>query len=131
MDPEEFLVHAKGPRAIHRFPGSMAKRVQQVCQALVADYGGKAENVWKGAKTGDELYRRLRALPGFGDEKAKIFIAVLAKRMGVQPEGWQEAAGPFGDDVPRSVADVFDDASLAKVREWKRAKKLAGKTKQD
>ena len=131
MDPEAFLVHAKGPRAIHRFPGSMAKRVQQVCQALVEHYDGKAENLWNGVTTGAELFTRLKALPGFGDEKSRIFIAILAKRMGFAPEGWREAAGPFGDDVPRSVADVHDDASLAKVREWKKAKKAAGKTKQD
>jgi len=131
MDPDEFLVHAKGPRAIHRFPGSMAKRVQQVCQALVDGYGGKAENLWVDVTTGAELYRRLKALPGYGDEKSKIFIALLAKRFGVRPEGWREAAGPFGDDTPRSVADIFDDTSLAKVREWKKAKKAAGKTKQD
>jgi uncharacterized HhH-GPD family protein len=131
MDPETFLVHAKGPRAIHRFPGSMAKRVQQVCQALVERYDGKAENLWNDVATGDELLARLKALPGFGDEKSKIFIAILAKRMGITPAGWREAAGPFGDDTPRSVADVHDDASLAKVREWKKAKKAAGKTKQD
>jgi uncharacterized HhH-GPD family protein len=131
MDPEEFLVHAKGPRAIHRFPGSMAKRVQQVCQALVEGYDGKAENLWNDVTTGAELLARLKALPGFGDEKSRIFIALLAKRFGVRPEGWQEAAGPFGDDVPRSVADIFDDASLAEVRAWKKAKRAAGKTRQD
>jgi uncharacterized HhH-GPD family protein len=131
MDPDEFLVHAKGPRAIHRFPGSMAKRVQQVCQALVDGYDGKAENVWNDVGSGAELLARLKALPGYGDEKSRIFIALLAKRFGVRPEGWQEAAGPFGDDVPRSVADIFDVASLAEVRAWKKAKKAAGKTKQD
>jgi len=131
MDPDEFLVHAKGPRAIHRFPGSMARRVQQVCQALVDHYDGKAENLWADVADGAELLARLKALPGFGDEKSRIFVAVLAKRFGVRPEGWQEAAGPFGDDTPRSVADVHDAASLAEVRAWKKAKKAAGKTKQD
>lgn len=131
MDPETFLVHAKGPRAIHRFPGSMAKRVQQVCQALVDGYDGTAENLWNDVASGAELLARLKALPGFGDEKSRIFIALLAKRFGVRPEGWQEAAGPFGDDVPRSVADIFDEASLAEVRAWKKAKKAAGGTKQD
>ena len=131
MDPDEFLVHAKGPRAIHRFPGSMAKRVQQVCQALVDGYDGRAENLWADVSSGAELLARLKALPGFGDEKAKIFVALLAKRFGVQPEGWREAAGPFGDDTPRSVADVHDAASLAEVRAWKKAKKAAGQTKQD
>ncbi len=131
MDPDEFLVHAKGPRAIHRFPGSMAKRVQAVCAALVANYDGKAENLWNDVASGDELLRRLKALPGFGEEKSKIFVALLAKRFEVTPEGWQEAAGPFGDDTPRSVADSHDDASLAEVRAWKKAKREAGQTKQD
>jgi uncharacterized HhH-GPD family protein len=131
MDPEEFLRVAKGPRAIHRFPGSMGKRVQEVCRALVDRYDGKAENVWTGVADGAELLGRLKGLPGFGDEKSRIFVALLAKRFGVQPDGWREAAGPFGDDTPRSVADVHDPASLARVREWKKAKKAAGQTKQD
>ncbi len=131
MDPDEFLVHAKGPRAIHRFPGSMAKRVQQVCAHLVEHYGGDAEAIWRDVPTGEELHRRLHELPGFGDEKSKIFIALLAKRMGVRPKAWEEAAGPFGDATPRSVADVHDPASLAEVRAWKQAKRQAGKTKQD
>jgi uncharacterized HhH-GPD family protein len=131
MDPDEFFVHARGPRAIHRFPGSMAKRIQAVCQALVDDYDGKAENLWAGVRSGDELLARLKALPGYGDEKSKIFVAILGKRIGAAPPGWQEAAGPFGDDVPRSVADIFDGESLAKVREWKKAAKAAKRTKQD
>jgi uncharacterized HhH-GPD family protein len=131
MDPEQFLVVAKGPRAIHRFPGSMAKRVQEVCAALVERYDGKAENLWNDAPTAAELFTRLKALPGFGDEKSMIFIAILAKRMGVALDGWREAAGPFGDDEPRSVADVHDATSLAEVRVWKKAKKAAGKSKQD
>ncbi len=131
MDPDDFLKAAKGPRAIHRFPKAMAKRIQELCAALVEHHGGKAENVWKGAKTGDELLHRLKALPGYGDEKARIFVAILAKRFGVRPDGWQEAAGPFGDDTPRSVADIHDATSLAEVRAWKKAKKAAGLTKQD
>ncbi len=131
MDPDEFLVHAKGPRAIHRFPGSMAKRVQAVCAALVANYDGRADNLWNDVASGDELLRRLKALPGFGDEKSKIFVALLAKRFGVTPEGWREAAGVFGDDTPRSVADTHDDVSLAEVRAWKKSKREAGQTKQD
>ena len=84
----------------------MAKRVQAVCQALVDDYDGRAENLWRDVASADELLARLKALPGFGDEKSRIFIAILGKRFGEAPPGWQEAAGPFGDDVPRSVADV-------------------------
>lgn len=131
MDPEAFLVVAKGPRAIHRFPGSMGKRVQEVCQHLVEHYGGKAEKVWKGVRTGDELYTRLRAIPGYGDEKSRIFIAILAKRMGVRPEGWEEAAGAFADANPRSVADIHDPDSLQQVRAWKKAQKAAKRSKAD
>lgn len=131
IDPDEFLTLVKGPRALHRFPGSMGKRIQALCAALVADYDGRAENVWAGVASGDELLGRLRALPGYGEEKSKIFVAILAKRFGIRPDGWAEAAAPFDDDVPRSVADIHDDASLAAVRAWKKAKKAAGKTKQD
>src|SRR5438552_1063645 len=104
MPEDEFLAICKGPPAIHRFPGSMGKRVQAVCQHLVDHYDGAAQRVWTEAANGDDLRRRLEALPGFGVEKSRIFIALLAKRMGVRPDGWQEAAGPFGDDPPRWVA---------------------------
>jgi uncharacterized HhH-GPD family protein len=87
--------------------------------------------VWENAATGAELFERLRSLPGYGDEKARIFVAILGKRFGVRPEGWQEAAGKFGDDSPRSVADITDPTSLGKVREWKKAAKAAKKDKQD
>jgi uncharacterized HhH-GPD family protein len=131
MDVDEFVSICCDKPAIHRFPGSMGKRIHQVCTALVEDYDGHAENIWSGVTSGREVYRRLRALPGYGDEKSKIFLALLAKTQGVTPEGWREAAGKFGDDVPRSVADVHDDISLGKVREWKKAQKAAKKDKQD
>lgn len=131
MDPDAFVALMKGPPALHRFPGSMAKRIQDLCAYLVAHHDGRAENVWNGVETGDELLARLKALPGYGDEKAKIFLALLAKRMGVTPAGWREAAGPFGDDTPRSVADIHDPESLAQVREWKKERKAAGRSKQD
>jgi len=131
MDPDEFLVVAKGPRAIHRFPGSMATRVQQLCAHLVEHYGGDAEAVWRDVPTGEELFARLKALPGYGDEKAMIFTALLAKRVGVAPKGWEEAAGPFADDEPRSVADVDSRESFAQVRAWKQARRKAGKSKQE
>ena len=83
--------------------------------------------MWAGVTTGDELYRRLRALPGYGEQKSRIFVAILAKTQGVAPEGWQQAAGKYGDDTPRSVADIHDAASLARVREWKKAEKAAAK----
>ena len=117
--------------ALHRFPGSMGKRAHQLCQVLVDEYGGDAAKIWKGVRSGDELYRRLRALPGFGDEKARIFVALLAKRMGVRPAGWEDAAGPFADASPRSVADIDSRESFARVRAWKQAQKAAGKGKQD
>jgi uncharacterized HhH-GPD family protein len=131
MDVEEFVSICCEKPAIHRFPGSMGKRIHAVCEVLVADYKGNAANIWKGVDSGDELYRRLRALPGYGDEKAKIFIAILAKSQGVELDGWRDAAGKFGDDTPRSVADVHDEVSLGKVREWKKAQKAAKKDKQD
>lgn len=126
--PEEELVAAFTAKpALHRFPGSMGKRTQALCQALVDDYDGDAERVWSDAATGDELYARLIALPGFGVDKAKIFMALLAKRFGVRPTGWEQAAAPFSDDVPRSVADVDSPESLEQVREWKRSQKAKAK----
>ncbi|HSM67059.1 MAG TPA: HhH-GPD-type base excision DNA repair protein [Ilumatobacteraceae bacterium] len=131
MDVEEFVSICCEKPAIHRFPGSMGKRIHAVCEALVADYGGDAANLWEGVDDAGEVYRRLRALPGYGDEKSKIFIALLGKTQGVELAGWREAAGKFGDDTPRSVADVHDEVSLGKVREWKKAQKAAKKDKQD
>ena len=131
MPEDEFLLIAKGPRAIHRFPGSMGKRVQAVCQVIVDEYGGDASRIWTDVANGAELRKRLEALPGFGAEKSRIFIALLAKRFGVKPDGWQEAAAPFGDDTARSVADIDSPETLARVREWKQARKKEGKTKSD
>lgn len=131
MDVDEFVTICCDKPAIHRFPGSMGKRIHQVCTALVENYDGDARNIWRDAGSGREIFRRLTALPGYGDEKSKIFVAILAKTQGVQPDDWRDAAGKFGDDVPRSVADIHDDASLATVREWKKAQKAAKKDKQD
>ena len=117
--------------ALHRFPGSMGKRTAVLCQHLVDHHGGDAADVWTGAKDSADLWERVHALPGFGEEKSQIFIALLAKRFGVAPEGWETYAGVFSDDEPRSVADVDTDARLLDVRAWKKAKKAAGKTKQD
>ncbi len=117
--------------ALHRFPGAMAKRTHALCVHLVEEYGGRAESVWTEAGTGDELFDRLAALPGFGREKAKIFLALLAKRLGVRPKGWEVAAEPFSDSTPRSVADIDSPESLARVREWKKAQKARGKGKAD
>jgi uncharacterized HhH-GPD family protein len=127
MDPDKLkAVFAERP-ALHRFPGSMATRTGDMCRALVEHYGGRAENVWQGVTTGQELLDNLKDLPGFGDQKAKIFIALLGKRMGVQPAGWREAAGLYGQEGAYSVADVVDPQSLAKVREYKQAAKAEAK----
>lgn len=131
MPEDDFVAVCCTKPAIHRFPASMGRRIHALCGALVADFDGRGEQVWAGVATGAELYARLRTLPGYGDEKAKIFVAILGKRMGVQPDGWRQAAGPFGDDVPRSVADISDAETLAKVRGWKQAAKAAKRDKQD
>ena len=127
LDPDKLkAVFAERP-ALHRFPGSMATRTGDLCRALVEQYGGKAENVWQNATDGQQLLDNLKALPGFGDQKAKIFIALLGKRMGVQPPGWREAAGLYGQEGAYSVADVVDPESLAKVLEYKQAAKAEAK----
>jgi uncharacterized HhH-GPD family protein len=131
MEQDEFVAVCCAKPAIHRFPASMGRRIHDVCTALVERFDGRGEGVWAGVTSGDELYQRLRTLPGYGEEKAKIFVAILGKRFDVQPEGWQDAAGKFGDDSPRSVADITDPTSLGKVREWKKAAKAAKKDKQD
>jgi uncharacterized HhH-GPD family protein len=117
--------------ALHRFPASMAKRAHALCRHLVEEYDGDAAKVWSDAKSGEELFARVRALPGFGDEKAKIFVALLAKRLGVRPPGWEQVAQPFSDSTPRSVADIDSPETLARVRDWKRAQKAKGKGKAD
>ena len=114
--------------AVHRFPGSMAGRVQELCRALVADYGGRAEAVWQDAADGADLLRRMKALPGFGTQKAQIFVALLGKQYGVRPEGWREAAGAYGEDgALTSVADVVSPETLLEVRAYKQAAKKAAK----
>ena len=116
------------PPAIHRFPGSMAGRVQELCRYLVAHHDGRAEHVWEGVGTGAELLARLKALPGFGEQKAKIFLALLGKQRGVQPTGWREAAGAYGEDGSlRSVADVTSKETLLQVRAYKQQQKAAAK----
>ncbi len=129
MEPDELEALFKEKPALHRYPGSMAKRTHALAQAIVDDYRGDAGAVWKGVRSGDELYHRLRELPGFGDEKARIFMAVLAKRLGVRPKGWEEAAAPFSDSTPRSVADIDGPEALARVREFKKMMKAKGKGK--
>ncbi|HEV2891794.1 MAG TPA: HhH-GPD-type base excision DNA repair protein [Frankiaceae bacterium] len=128
LDPERLAELFATPPALHRFPGSMAGRVQELCRTLVEDHDGDAAKVWTGVKTGDELLRRVKALPGFGDQKAKIFVALLGKQLGVRPRGWREAAGVYGEDgCRRSVADITGTDSLREVREYKKQMKAAAK----
>ena len=131
MDRDEFVAVCCQKPAIHRFPGAMGKRIHDVCTVVANEYGGEAERIWADVPDGAELLRRLCGLPGYGDEKSRIFVAILAKTQGVAPPGWQDAAGKFGDDSPRSVADIDCPESLAKVRAWKQAQKAATQDKQD
>lgn len=131
MPPDELEALFRTKPALHRYPGSMAKRTHDLCRHLVDEYGGDAAAVWRDASSGDELYQRLRALPGYGEEKAKIFLAILGKRLGVAPPGWEEAAAPFSDTTPRSVADIDSPESLQRVREWKTTQKRVKKGKAD
>ncbi|MEV2210533.1 HhH-GPD-type base excision DNA repair protein [Streptomyces sp. NPDC050997] len=128
QDPEAFAALLSEKPAVHRYPGSMAKRIQQLCQYLVEHYDGRAELVWKGVDDGRELLRRLQELPGFGKQKAQIFLALLGKQLGVRPEGWREAAGSYGEPNSfRSVADITGPESLTKVRAHKQEMKAAAK----
>jgi len=117
----EALVEVFSQRpALHRFPRAMATRVQELCRLLIERYDGDASRVWTEAADGQELLRRVSVLPGFGAQKAQIFVALLGKRFGVRPTGWREAAGEYGEEgVYRSVADITDEASLVKVRAYK------------
>ena len=130
-DPEKFIAMCSERPAVHRFPGSMGKRLQTMAQAIVDDYDGNAAALWTaGDPDGGEVLRRLMALPGFGEQKAKIFLALLGKQYGVTPTGWREAAGDYGKaGTHMSVADVVDAGSLEKVRSYKKAAKAAAKAK--
>jgi uncharacterized HhH-GPD family protein len=127
-EPEAFADLCAAPPAIHRYGRSMAGRLQSLAAAVRDEYGGRAETIWTEAADGADLVARLRALPGFGDQKARIFAALVGKQLGVRPAGWQEAIGPYAEDGSyRSVADVVDETSLQKVREFKQAAKAAAK----
>jgi uncharacterized HhH-GPD family protein len=127
MDADELATLFKGPPALHRYPASMAGRTQEMCRALMERFDGDAAAVWTSAATGVELLANLKALPGFGEAKAKIFTALLAKRMGVTPPGWEEVAGPYAQVGHFSVADIDGPEALAAVREHKKAMKAAAK----
>ncbi|HWD53786.1 MAG TPA: HhH-GPD-type base excision DNA repair protein [Acidimicrobiales bacterium] len=130
MPLDELTAVFKEPPALHRYPGSMAGRVQDVCRVIAEDYGDKADAIWKGVASGDELVGRLKALPGFGEQKSKIFAALLAKQLQVRPAGWQAATSPYGGDGAfLSVADITSTESLEKVRANKRALKAKAHAK--
>lgn len=126
---EETLVAVFCDRpALHRYPAAMARRFHELCQLIVDEYDGKPEAIWTTATDGNELFKRIKALPGFGEMKARIFVALLAKQFGVKPAGWEEQAKDYGKpDSFRSVADIVDEASLGKVRAFKAQKKAAAK----
>jgi len=130
-EPDAFAEVMKQSPAVHRFPGSMAGRVQALCAEIVAHWGGKAENLWtEGDPDGAEILKRLTSLPGFGDQKARIFLALLGKQQGLTAPGWREAAGAYGEAGSfRSVADIVSPGSLLKVRATKQAAKAAAKQK--
>ena len=128
MDPDKLVgVFVQKP-ALHRYPASMAARVQELCRLIAEEHDGDATAVWRGADNGQELYKAIKALPGFGEQKARIFVALLGKQLGVEPDGWREAAGTYGQDgVFRSVADITSAESLMKVRGYKQEMKAKAK----
>ena len=128
-DEDKFVALCTTPPAVHRFPGSMGKRIHALSQYIVEHYDGNTAAIWtEGDPDGREVLRRLKALPGYGDQKARIFLALLGKQIGVQPAGWREAAGAYGDEGSRrSIADVVDAESLLQVRAFKKEAKAAAK----
>lgn len=126
-DPEEFAAMASTTPAIHRFPGSMATKIQAIAQTVVDEYGGDASRIWTEAPDGAALVKRMQALPSFGKQKAQIFTALLAKQLDVRPSGWEKAVGDYALEGYRSVADVVDSVSLQKVREYKQMQKAEAK----
>jgi uncharacterized HhH-GPD family protein len=129
FDTEELIKIFATPPALHRFPKAMATRTQEVCRLLVARYDGDSARLWSEAADGRDLFKRVAELPGFGRQKSQIFVALLGKRYGVRPEGWREAAGAYGDEGSHmSVADIVDEASLTKVRDYKKSVKAAAKS---
>ncbi|MFC0622488.1 HhH-GPD-type base excision DNA repair protein [Kribbella deserti] len=129
-DLEEFVELCVQPPAIHRYGGSMARRVHALAHHVLDNYGGKTDKIWKqGKPDGQELLRRLKALPGYGDQKARIFVALLGKQLKVQPDGWREAAGAYAEEGSRrSIADVTSPETLAEVRAFKKSVKAAART---
>lgn len=130
MSEEELVGHFVAKPALHRYPAVMARRVHALCQALVDGYDGRIDALWLDADAAT-VSERLRRLPGFGAEKTKIFLAVLAKKYAIRPDGWAEACAPFSDDQPRTAADIDSPETLAAVRAWKKARRAEGRSKSD
>ncbi len=130
LEPEILEGVFREKPALHRYPAAMARRTQDLCRHLVDHYGGEASRIWTDAEDGASLYRNLRDLPGFGDEKSRIFIALLGKRFAITPPGWREAAGVFADEKKRSVADIDSPEALDEVRAHKKLLKAQGRDKQ-
>ncbi len=127
-DPETFAALCATPPAVHRYPGSMAARIQSLAAHVVAEYDGDASRLWSEAADGPDLLRRLQALPGFGRQKSQIFVALLGKQLRVQPDGWEQSAGRYAEPGSfRSVADVVDARSLERVRAFKKESKAAAR----
>ena len=129
MSPDAIDAVFREKPALHRFPSAMGKRTHALCAHIVAEYDGKPARIWQRTKDPEVVFARIRALPGYGDEKAKIFLAILGKRMGLAPAGWEQFAGPFGDTTPRSVADIDSPEAFVRVRAWKKEQKAKGKSK--
>jgi uncharacterized HhH-GPD family protein len=128
MDPDELAARFAERPALHRFPSANARRVQDLCRIVVEEYGGDAARIWTEAASGAELLRRVRALPGFGEQKARIFVGLLGKQLGVRPPGWEDAAGAFGQPgTYLSIADIVDEESLGRVRAYKATLKAKAK----
>ena len=130
MDPDALVEVFAAKPALHRFPRSMAGRVQDVCAAVVGTYGGDAASIWTTATDGKQLLANVKALPGFGDQKARIFVALLGKQFGIRPPGWEAAAGAYGEPGSfRSVADIDSPEALSKVRQSKQQAKAEARAK--
>jgi uncharacterized HhH-GPD family protein len=127
-DPEAFAALMAGPPAVHRYHRNMAARIQTLAAHIVRTYGGDAGAIWRDVSDGRELFARLRALPGFGDQKARIFVALLGKQFDIRPTGWERVAGDYATPGRRSAADVVDETTLQEVREFKRAMKARART---
>lgn len=130
MNVDDFVALCCEKPALHRFPAAMGRRIHELCGIIATKYANKGENIWVGITDAKELTARLRVLPGYGEEKAQIFIALLGKRMGVKPRNWKIEAGVFSDDNPRTVADITSPETLLLVRSWKKAEKAADRDKQ-